>query len=400
MPANLSSLLVIAAVAVLAPIAVDYLPNVRVPIVVVELVLGVVVGPQALALADTGGIVTTLSTFGLAFLFFLAGLEIDFHRVRGRPLQLAAIGWFVSAALGFGFAALLRAEGRVISTLVVGLCLITTSLGTLVPILKDRGLLGTPFGTCVLAVGTMGEFGPIVLISLLLGVDRAGKAAVLLGVFIAIAFTAALLALWWRPTRIMSLIERTMRESAQLAVRLSWLLLVLLLYITDRFGLDVILGAFAAGLVVGLVAQGREGEPLRARLDAIGFGVFVPVFFVTSGMSLDVDALFDTTSTIVRLPAFLALFLLVRGLPALLYMRALPRSDLLPLALLSATALPLIVAVTQIALRTDRITSANAAALVGAGMLSVLIFPLVALGVRRRAVEPGAVGAVETRPVS
>lgn len=400
MPANLSSLLVIAAVAVLAPIAVDYLPNVRVPIVVVELVLGVVVGPQALALADTGGIVTTLSTFGLAFLFFLAGLEIDFHRVRGRPLQLAAIGWFVSAALGFGFAALLRAEGRVISTLVVGLCLITTSLGTLVPILKDRGLLGTPFGTCVLAVGTMGEFGPIVLISLLLGVDRAGKAAVLLGVFIAIAFTAALLALWWRPTRIMSLIERTMRESAQLAVRLSWLLLVLLLYITDRFGLDVILGAFAAGLVVGLVAQGPEGEPLRARLDAIGFGVFVPVFFVTSGMSLDVDALFDTTSTIVRLPAFLALFLLVRGLPALLYMRALPRSDLLPLALLSATALPLIVAVTQIALRTDRITSANAAALVGAGMLSVLIFPLVALGVRRRAVEPGAVGAVETRPVS
>lgn len=198
----------------------------------------------------------------------------------------------------------------------------------------------------------------------------------------------------------MSLIERTMRESAQLAVRLSWLLLVLLLYITDRFGLDVILGAFAAGLVVGLVAQGPEGEPLRARLDAIGFGVFVPVFFVTSGMSLDVDALFDTTSTIVRLPAFLALFLLVRGLPALLYMRALPRSDLLPLALLSATALPLIVAVTQIALRTDRITSANAAALVGAGMLSVLIFPLVALGVRRRAVEPGAVGAVETRPVS
>jgi Kef-type K+ transport system membrane component KefB len=399
-PANLSSLLVIAAVAVLAPIAVDYLPNVRVPVVVVELVLGVVVGPQALALADTGGIVTTMSTFGLAFLFFLAGLEIDFRRVRGRPLRLAALGWFVSAALGFGSAAILQAEGRVISTLVVGLCLITTSLGTLVPILKDRGLLRTPFGTCVLAVGTVGEFGPIVLISLLLGVDRAGKAAVLLGVFIAIAFTAALLALWWRPTRIMSLIERTMRESAQLAVRLSWLLLVLLLYITARFGLDVILGAFAAGLVVGLVAQGPEGEPLRTRLDAIGFGVFVPIFFVTSGMSLDIDALFDSSSTIVRLPAFLALFLLVRGLPALLYARVLPRSDLLPLALLSATALPLIVAVTQIALRTDRVTPANAAALVGAGMLSVLIFPLVALGLRRRRVERGAVGGVETRPAS
>jgi Kef-type K+ transport system membrane component KefB len=399
-PANLSSLLVIASVAVLAPIAVDYLPGVRVPVVVVELVAGVVVGPQVLALATTGGIVTTLSTFGLAFLFFLAGLEIDFDRVRGRPLELAALGWLASAAVGFGCAAILHAEGRVISTLVVGLCLVTTSLGTLVPILKDRGLLETHFGTCVLAIGTIGEFGPIVLVSLLLGVDRAGKAAVLLGLFIAIALTAALLALWWRPTRIMRLIERTMRESAQLAVRLSWLLLVLMLYITARFGLDVILGAFAAGLVVGLVAQGPEGEPLRARLDAIGFGVFVPIFFVTSGIGLDVDALFKNGSTIARVPVFLALFLLVRGLPAMLFGRILPRADLLPLALLSATALPVIVAVTEIALRTDRITSANAAALVGAGMLSVLIFPLAALALRRRASETGAPGAIETHPVS
>jgi Kef-type K+ transport system membrane component KefB len=198
----------------------------------------------------------------------------------------------------------------------------------------------------------------------------------------------------------MRLIERTMRESAQLAVRLSWLLLVLMLYITARFGLDVILGAFAAGLVVGLVAQGPDGEPLRARLDAIGFGVFVPIFFVTSGMSLDVDALFSSGSTIARLPVFLALCLVVRGLPALLYGRVLPKTDLLPLALLSATALPLIVAVTQIALRTGRITSANAAALVGAGMLSVLIFPLVGLALRRSAVETPVAGAVETHPAS
>jgi Kef-type K+ transport system membrane component KefB len=399
-PANLSSLLVIASVAVLAPIAADYLPRVRVPVVVLELVLGIVVGPQALGLASLGGIVTTLSTFGLAFLFFLAGLEIDFHRVRGRPLELAALGWLVSAALGFGLAAILQAEGRVISTLVVGLCLITTSLGTLVPILKDRGLLETLFGTCVIAVGTVGEFGPILLVSLLLGVDRAGKAALLLSVFTAIAFAAALLALRWRPTRIMRLIERTMRESAQLAVRLAWLLLILLLYVTSRFSLDVILGAFAAGLVVGLVTHGPEGEPLRARLDAIGFGIFVPIFFVTSGMSLDVDALFNSSSTVLRLPVFLALFLLIRGLPALLYRRLLPRSDLLPLGLLSATALPLIVAVTQIALRTDRITPANAAALVGAGMLSVLIFPLVGLALQRRSGEPGPVAAVETHPAS
>jgi Kef-type K+ transport system membrane component KefB len=369
-------------------------------VVVLELVLGIVVGPQALELANLGGIVTTLSTFGLAFLFFLAGLEIDFHRIRGQPLELAALGWLVSAALGFGFAAILQAEGKVISTLVVGLCLITTSLGTLVPILKDRGLLETRFGTCVIAVGTIGEFGPIVLVSMFLGVDRAGKAAVFLGIFTVIAFAAALLALRWRPTRIMRLIERTMRESGQLAVRLSWLLLVLLLYVTSRFSLDVILGAFAAGLVVGLVAHGVEGEPLRARLDAIGFGIFVPIFFVTSGVSLDVDALFESSSTILRLPVFLALFLLIRGLPALLYARVLPRNDLLPLGLLSAIALPVIVAVTQIALRTDRISPANAAALVGAGMLSVLVFPLVAFALRGRSVEPSPVTAAETHPAS
>jgi Kef-type K+ transport system membrane component KefB len=398
MPQNLSSLLVVAAVAVAAPIVADYLPRVRVPVVVLELVLGIVVGPQVLELAKTGGIVDTLATFGLAFLFFLAGLEINFDRVRGRPLELATVGWLASAALGFGIAAILQSEGKVISTLVIGLCLVTTSLGTLVPILKDGGLLETRFGSYVVGVGTIGEFGPIILVSLLLGVDRAGKAALLLGVFTAIALAAAVLALRWRPTRIILLIERTMRQSAQLAVRLSWLVLVLLLYITARFGLDVILGAFAAGLVVGLVAQGHLGDPLRTRLDAIGYGVFVPIFFVTSGMKLDIDALFEHTSTAVRLPVFLVLFLLVRGLPALLYSRDLPRSDLLPLGLLSATALPLIVAVTAIALDTSRIKPENAAALIGAGMLSVLIFPMTALALRRRTAESGAIPATQPTP--
>jgi Kef-type K+ transport system membrane component KefB len=398
MPQNLSSLLVVAAVAVAAPIVADYLPRVRVPVVVLELVLGIVVGPQVLELAKTGGIVDTLATFGLAFLFFLAGLEINFDRVRGRPLELGTVGWLASATLGFGIAAILQSEGKVISTLVIGLCLVTTSLGTLVPILKDAGLLETRFGTYVVGVGTIGEFGPIILVSLLLGVDRAGKAALLLGVFTAIALAAAVLALRWRPTRIILLIERTMRQSAQLAVRLSWLVLVLLLYITARFGLDVILGAFAAGLVVGLVAQGHLGDPLRTRLDAIGYGVFVPIFFVTSGMKLDVDALFEYASTAVRLPVFLVLFLLVRGLPALLYSRDLPRSDLLPLGLLSATALPLIVAVTAIALDTDRIKPENAAALIGAGMLSVLIFPMAALALRRRTAESGAIPATQPTP--
>lgn len=391
MPQNLSSLLVVAAVAVLAPILVDYVPRVRLPVVVLELLLGIIVGPQVAGLADTDGIVDTLSTFGLAFLFFMAGLEIDFHRVRGRPLELAAVGWLVSVAVGLGIAAILQAEGEVVSTLVIGLCLVTTSLGTLMPILKDSGLVETRFGTYVIGAGTIGEFGPIVLVSLLLGVDRAGTAALLLGAFTAIAAAAAVLALRWRPTRIIALIERTMKESGQLAVRLSWLVLVLLLWVTTQFGLDVILGAFAAGLVVGLVSHRREAEPVRVRLHAIGFGIFIPIFFVTSGMSLDVDALFANVSTMIRVPVFLGLLLLVRGLPTLLYTRDLPRNDLLPLGLMSATALPLIVAVTQIAADTGRIKTENAAALVGAGMLSVLVFPLIALALRQDTVARASI---------
>jgi len=385
-PQNLSSLAVVATVAVLAPILGDYVARVRIPIVVLELLLGILVGPHVLKLATTSGIVDTLATFGLAFLFFLSGLEIDFDRVRGRPIELAGLGWLVSVALGFGVAAILHAEGRIISTLVIGLCLVTTSLGTLIPTLKDDDLLGTRFGVFVVGAGTIGEFGPIVLVSLLLGVNRAGRAAVFLAVFTAIAVAAAVLALRWRPTRVVALVQRTMRRSEQLAVRLSWLLLVLLLYVTSRFGLDVILGAFAAGLVVGLVAQGPESDPVRAGLDAIGYGVFIPVFFVASGMNLDVGALFSSLGTALRLPAFLVLLLIVRGLPAVLYRRELPRTDLIPLALLSATAFPLIVAITAIAVETGQIKPAYSVALIGAGVVSISVFPMVAFALRREGV--------------
>ena len=306
--------------------------------------------------------------------------------VFGRPIELAGLGWLVSVALGFGVAAILHAEGRIISTLVIGLCLVTTSLGTLIPTLKDDDLLGTRFGVFVVGAGTIGEFGPIVLVSLLLGVNRAGRAAVFLAVFTAIAVAAAVLALRWRPTRVVALVQRTMRRSEQLAVRLSWLLLVLLLYVTSRFGLDVILGAFAAGLVVGLVAQGPESDPVRAGLDAIGYGVFIPVFFVASGMNLDVGALFSSLGTALRLPAFLVLLLIVRGLPAVLYRRELPRTDLIPLALLSATAFPLIVAITAIAVETGQIKPAYSVALIGAGVVSISVFPMVAFALRREGV--------------
>jgi Kef-type K+ transport system membrane component KefB len=392
---NLDSLLVVVGVAMVAPLLADLVPGGRLPVVVVELVLGILVGPQVLAWADSSGIVTPLSQFGLAFLFFMAGLEIDLRRVRGRALRLAGFGWAISVGLAFGIAGLLHQRGMVISVVVVGSCLCTTALGTLLPILRDAGEIRSGFGTHALAVGAIGELGPIVLVALLL--TQSAKESVTVALLVAFAVITIVLAIVVvnvRPTRVLGVIGQTMDRSGQFAVRLSVFLLTLLVYLAFEFGLDIILGAFAAGLIAGFAIRAEENveeaeqtmaEAFRHKLDAVAFGVFVPIFFVVSGMQFDLDALLDDPASIGRLPLFLALFLVVRGIPTVVLTRHdLPRGQLAPLGLLAGTGLPLIVAVTHIALQTGRITPDNAAALVGAGMISVLVFPSLALALKRR----------------
>jgi Kef-type K+ transport system membrane component KefB len=244
----------------------------------------------------------------------------------------------------------------------------------------------------VLAAGVAGEFGPLMLTALLLTTDTPPRVVLaLLIAFMVISVAAAWLALRARPPRVLLTIERTMGTSGQFALRLSLALLFGLVFLASRFGFDIVLGAFAAGLVVGLVTRGQAGEELRIKFEGIGFGFMIPIFFVVTGMNFDLDALFSSMGTVLRLPLFLALFLVVRGLPVLLlYRSAIPARDRLPLAFYSATALPIVVAVTTIGLETDRMKPENAAALVGAAMASVLIYPLLALGRRRRAERPPA----------
>ena len=382
----LDTLVVIAIVAALAPIIVDLPPKIRLPVVVAEVVFGIIIGPDVLGFAEESEIVDFLSTLGLSFLFFLAGLEIEFERVAGRPARLGVIGWFVSLAVGLGIGVILDYVDFIIDWELVGFALCTTALGTLMPILRDEGELETPFGAFIVGAGSMGEFGPIVAVSIFFGSHAPAGSALLLVAFALLAIAAALVAIRARPHRITRLIDETMQTSAHLAVRLSMLVLVILVYLTERFGLDLILGAFAAGIVVGLVAKSEHAEPVRSKLEGIGYGFLIPIFFVASGIKFDVDALFDSPTTILRLPAFLGLFLLARGLPVFLfYRRDLARADLVPFALYSATALPLIIAITQIGLDTGDMRPENAAALVGAGMVSVIVFPLTALSLRRRA---------------
>ena len=382
---DLNDLFLISIVAVLAPILVDLPRRLRIPVGVAELAGGMVIGPHGLNWADQNPLVLFLASFGLAMLFFMAGMELDFVRVRGRPLTLGVAGWLFSLGLAIGIAAALQAAGFILSAEFVGVALSTTAIGTLLPVLRDRGELGTPFGTLVMGAGVAGEFGPIVMVSLLFGNSaNRGVTTALLAAFTLIALGSALLALRARPARLVRLVEDTMEASAQLAVRGAILILVGLVYLASEFGLDVILGAFASGIVVGAMARGPEARGFLAKMDAVAFGLLIPIFFVSSGMAFDVGSVFTDPDVYLRLPVFLALFVLIRGIPTLVYSELGVR-DKLGLAFYSATCLPLVVAITEIGVRTGNMHRYTGTALVGAAMVSVLTFPLLA-----KAVRPGS----------
>jgi Kef-type K+ transport system membrane component KefB len=379
-------ILVVATIAVLAPVLADLSRRATVPIVVVEIFLGIIVGPQVLDLAHTDDFISALSTFGLAFLFFLAGIEIDFQRIRGAPIERGLTGWGLSLVLGAVIAIVLHVTGVIHATVLVALALTTTALGTLMPILRDAGILDQRFGDYVVGAGAVGEFGPVIAVSVILAfeADEAWH-TVLLFVFAAVAVATALLALRARPARVVRLVETTMGTSGQLAVRLSLLLIVGLAVLASEFGLDVILGAFAAGLITGIVIRGTDSHEFQGKLDAVGFGFLIPVFFIATGMDYDVDGLFSDASSLALVPGFALLFLVSRGLPAFLfYRRDLRPPDRRSLALFSAAALPLLVAITQIGLDTHTMKPDVAVSLLGAGMLSVLVYPLLALAMHRR----------------
>jgi Kef-type K+ transport system membrane component KefB len=395
---QLSTLVLIGIAAVLAPILSDLSGRIGIPDVVIELLFGIVLGPAVLDLARPESVVNFLSDMGLAFLMFLAGFELDINRVRGRPIRLATVGWGMSVGLAVLAAFVLVSSGFAIDRLIIGLALTTTALGTLLPIMRDAGLLSTPFGRYMLAIGTVGEFGPIVAIALFLTHKDPGVTSLLLILFIAVAVAAAVLATRRQPPRLVALLQRHLNSSAQLPVRISVTLILLLVYLAYELGLDVLLGAFAAGVVVRLFSAGPDHKVVQGKLEAIGFGFLVPIFFIVSGTHFDVHALVTSSTTWLRVLLFLALFLVVRGTPALLlYRRALPHSQLIPLALFSATGLPLIVVITQIGLAEGRMRPQNAAALVAAGILSVLIFPLVG-GKRLRATLGPAAPSVSGTP--
>jgi Kef-type K+ transport system membrane component KefB len=361
------------------------------PTVVLEIVLGILIGPEGLDIAQVDTHIDFLANLGLVFLFFFAGLELVEHRVARRSLVRGTIGWGISLAIGVVVGLVLHGAGLDAEAWLLGVALSTTALGTLVPILADAGLLPTTLGSAVLGSGVAGEFWPIVVISIFLtGAYGALTETLLLVVFGGVVLLAAAAALRARPPRVVGVLQQTVQTTGQAAVRLSVLSVAALVFLAIEVGFDFVLGAFAGGLVVGLALGSPEARPVRMRLEGVGFGFLIPIYFVVTGMNFDLDSLLTPTG--LGLGAlFLALFVVVRGTSAMLWLRELGPRQTVSLAIFSATGLPLIVAIVGIGTDRGAIAADVGTSLIGAGMISVLVFPLLATSLAGRR-EPGEQG--------
>jgi Kef-type K+ transport system membrane component KefB len=379
---SLESLVAVMVVVAAAPLVVAFLPG-RVPQVVLLIAGGVVIGPEIVDLANPDDI-ELFSNLGLGFLFLLAGSELDPTLLRERAGRLATIAWGITIVLAIVTVGALELGGLVKAFLPVSIALSTTALGTLLPILRDHRMLDGGFGRFMFAGGAIGEMGPVVLIALLLGhyssiVEVIGVAAVA-----GVAFALSALPRFTRGTRFGRVVEEGQHETSQTTLRLTVMLLVVLLFLSAEFGLDIVLGAFFAGMVLRRWQPG-DVESLERKLDAVGYGFFIPVFFVSSGLGLDIDSIVENP---LRLLAFFLLLLVVRGVPALfVYRKDLVLTRRVQLMLLTATTLPLLVALSEIGLQNGSMLPENAAALVGAGVLSVAVYPLIAVRLQPKAVE-------------
>jgi Kef-type K+ transport system membrane component KefB len=380
-------LLWVFALAALAPILADFIPKITVPVVVIELVLGIVAGPHILGLVHGNGGLEIGRELGVIFLFFLAGFEVDFEGIKGNPLRNAGIAWVAGFALALVAAFGMQQLDLTSSFFLLAIAISTTSLGSLMPILQDSGQLETRFGTNILALGAIGEFAPVLLVAFALNRSRAG----FLTALAIVAFLAVVVLILAINRRAISLNRestvrriaiKTLDSSAQFGVRIAMVLLIALVYLAARFDLDVLLGAFAGGFIVGQlgdVTSSKESRKvmnwMKTKFEAIGYGVLVPIFFVVTGIEFRLDELLASRKALLLVPALVVVFFVVRGLPVLLgYKRFEPRMRL-RLAVITATQLPLLVTVINRMVGQGDVPADVAAALIGAAVISVTVFP-------------------------
>jgi Kef-type K+ transport system membrane component KefB len=384
---SLLSLLLVMVVAALSPIASRLVPG-RPPQVLFLILGGVVIGPHVLGLANSVDI-ELLAGLGLGFLFLLAGHELDPLLLREKAGKQALMAWGISAVIAVAVVGGLEYLGFVKAFVPVAIALTTTALGTLLPILREQQMLGGSFGRFIFAAGAVGELLPILAISLFLGAYKTWWEALIIASIAGLAFVLAWLTQRLSGTRVAAIIGANKHATSQSTLRITVVLLVGLLLVTQKFGVEAALGAFFAGMVLRRTSTPGDNNEFEEKLDAVGYGFFIPVFFVSSGMALDLQSIVENP---VRLVVFLVLMLVVRGGPALLvYRRSLVLRERIEMVLLTATALPLLVALAEIGVSSGVMLPENAAALVGAGVLSIAIFPFIATRMHRPA-QPAVVG--------
>ena len=380
---SFSSLLIVGAVAVAVPLFLGLVPAVKVPAVVLEILGGILVGPTVLGWVHLDVAVRVIADLGLGFLLFMAGFEIDLRRFDRRILILVSRAFLLSMMLALLVAYGLQLGGQVRDGLLVGITLVSTSLGVLVPILHDAGQTETIFGRLIMAAGSLAELAPLVLLSVFFSASSKNPGAELGLLAGFVGLTAAIVVVTqrvrvWGPLR--EVVHRLENTSSQLRVRLAITFALAFSAVAEHFGLATILGAFLAGVIVRRTDETPASqEEFQAKLEAIGFGFLIPVFFVSTGVGLDITALFHSTRAIILVPVFLVALLVVRGLPALLYVRVVGRTHAIAAGFMQATSLTFIVVATVIGVQTGHQRTSTAAALVVAGLLSVVIYPPVAL---------------------
>jgi Kef-type K+ transport system membrane component KefB len=398
---SFNSVLIIAGIAVLVPVVLGFLPQVPVPGAVLEVIAGIVVGPAVLGWVRVDAPVQVLSDLGLGMLLFLAGLEIDVERLRGPLARLAGSAFAVSVVLALACAYAFRLAGLGTQPLLLAIMLMSTSAGLLLPLLKDAGEDTTEFGQLVMTAAAVAEIVPILLLSLFFSAaskttaDQLVSLAIFLTLLVLIGLTLARVLRLGALDRLLTRLEN---RSAQIRVRAALGLALGCGVLAYRFGFASILGSFAAGLLVKLVElSGHAPRPqFQMKMEAIGFGFLVPIFFITTGVSFQLKELLENPTAIAEVPLFLVALLVVRGLPALLYRRFTGIRRAEAAGLLQATTLTFVIVASQIGLEVGKITPTAAASLLAAGLLSAALFPVGAQRLLSPRAEPVATDVKET----
>jgi len=385
---NLTGLLVVAIAALSAPLVAELIPGRLVPPVVLEVLAGVIIGPEVLGIAHKDVPLTVLSLMGLSFLLFLAGTELEASRLKSSAGRLGVLAFVVGLVLSVPAGILLKLAGAHGDLRLVALVLTSTSLGIVVPILRDAGESTTEFGQMVLVSASVAEFGSLLILTILFSADPKStpeQIVYLVGLGASAIVMIVVIRWAWRLRWFKAALARMDDTTSQLRVRAAFVLLLLFASLVDRFGVDAVLGAFVAGVVLRAADRDDEAawEHYMVKLNAIGYGFLVPVFFIATGLTLDVRSIFKDPHTLALVPLFLLGMIVVRCVPSwIIFRRRFDARTAFAAGAFEGTSLTFPIVAVTIGEGLHFVSPPTAAAMVAAGLLSVIVLPAIALVLR------------------